>query len=146
MRLHDTERRGRECLAELRAASQRVDGLLQTEEAGRRDFGSFRSYFQEGLSLDGLLTDYMEGIESWGGVINRMNEAHFHRPIAESMLCGILSELASSFSASAIEHEYAIDSDGESIISTVVRDDGSSVVTRRVTRRRSVYGTGRDEG
>ena len=84
--------------------------------------------------------------ESWGGVINRMNEAHFHRPIAESMLGGILSELASSFSASAIEHEYAIDSDGESIISTVVRDDGSSVVTRRVTRRRSVYGTGLDEG
>lgn len=65
---------------------------------------------------------------------------------AESMLGGILSELASSFSASAIEHEYAIDSDGESIISTVVRDDGSSVVTRRVTRRRSVYGTGLDEG
>ena len=84
----------------------------------------------------------MEGVESWSGVIDRMNEVHFEKPIvtpmAESMLGGILSELASSFSVSPIKHVYSIDSDGESIISTVVHDRESNVVTRRVTRRRSV--------
>ena len=149
IRLDDSERRGRERLVELRAASERVDGLLQMEEAGQRDFGSFRSYFQEGLGLDDLLTEYMEGVESWGGVINRMNAAHSHRPLvqpmAESMLGGVLSELAASFSVSPLEHEYSIDSEGESIISTVVRDHGTNVVTRRVTRRRSGSGSGWSE-
>ena len=140
-RIEHTERRGRERLAELRAAGERVDGLVQMEEAGQRDFGSFRSHFREGLGLDSLLSEYMEGVESWGGVINRMNEVHFEQPIvtpiAESMLGGILSELASSFSVSPLKHVYSIDSDGESIISTAVHDEGSNLVTRRVTRRRS---------
>jgi len=74
-------------------------------------------------------------------VIDRMNEVHFQRPIvapmAESMLGGILSELAASFSVSPLEHVYSIDSDGESIISTVAHDHDSHIVTRRVTRRRS---------
>ncbi len=141
IRLDNTERRGRERLAELRAAGERVDGLLQMEEAAQRDFGSFRSHFREGLGLDALLAEYMEGVESWGGVIDRMNEVHFQRPIvapmAESMLGAILSELAASFSVSPLEHVYSIDSDGESIISTVVHDHDNHVVTRRVTRRRS---------
>ena len=80
-------------------------------------------------------------MDSAMGVIDRMNEVHFEQPIvtpiAESMLGGILSELASSFSVSPLEHRYSIDSEDESIISTVVRDHGSNVVTRRVTRRMS---------
>ena len=140
-RIDDTQRRGRKRLAELRAAGACVDGLVHMEEAGQRDFGSFRSHFREGLALDALLGEYMEGVESWGGVIDRMNEVHFEQPIItpidESMLGGILSELASSFAVSALKHVYSIDADGESIISTVVHDRDRHVVTRRVTRRRS---------
>ena len=91
--------------------------------------------------LDALLGDYMEGVESWGGVINRMNEVHFEQPVItpidESMLGGILSELASSFSVAPLKHVYSIDQDGESIVATGVHERDSHVVTRRVTRRRS---------
>ena len=115
-RIDGTQRRGRDRLAELQAARERVDGLVQMEEAGQRDFGSFRSHFREGLALDALLGDYMEGVESWGGVIDSMNEVHFDQPIItpidQSMLGGILSELASSFAVSALKHVYSIDADG----------------------------------
>jgi hypothetical protein len=115
-RIDGTQRRGRDRLAELQAARERVDGLVQMEEAGQRDFGSFRSHFREGLALAALLGDYMEGVESWGGVIDSMNEVHFDQPIItpidQSMLGGILSELASSFAVSALKHVYSIDADG----------------------------------
>ena len=135
-RIDSTESRGRELLAELRAAGERVDGLLQMEEAGQRDFGSFRSHFREGLGLDALLGEYVEGVESWGGVIDRMNEVHVQRPVGGSMLGDILSEVAASLSDSPLEYEYSIDTADDSVISTVVRDHGM-VVTRRVTRRMS---------
>ncbi len=146
VRLDDTERLGRERLEKLLSAGERVDGLVQMEEAGQRDFGSFRSRFREGLGLDVLLTEYMEGMESWSGVIDRMNEVHFKPPIVESVLGGILSELAASFSLSPEDHEYSIDSDSESLLSTVVRDPGSRLVSRRVTRRRSERESGWDRG
>lgn len=76
-------------------------------------------------------------------------ELHFQRPIfapmAESMLGGILSELAASFSVSPVDAGDPIGFRDGSTISMVFRDHDGTVVTRRVTRRRSAHGLGSDE-
>jgi len=139
LRLDHIETRGRERLGELDEARRKVDGLLQIEESGWRDFGSFRSHFREGFALDPLIERFLTGEASWGAVVDQMNDFHVMRPIfgplAESMLGGILSELAASFSGPAPE---PLDLDEHTVESWVFHDaDGR--LSRRVTRRRRSF-------
>ena len=132
-RLDRIVKRGRERLEEFNAAREKVDGLLQIEEGARRDFGSFRSHFHEGFALDSLLEGFMVGRMSWEAVLGYMNDAHFKREtwgsIAESMLGGILSELAASFERPSSE-------DADLTVTTFVFRDAQGRESRRVTRRR----------
>ena len=155
LRLDQVEKSGRERLGELEEAREKVDGLLRIEEAGWRDFGSFRSHFRDGFALDPLIDQFMTGEASWGAVVDQMNNFHFRRPIfgpmAEALLGGILSELAASFvappakpadPAEPAEPVEPADPDEHTVISLVFRDaDGG--VSRRVTRRRTGKGSGR---
>ena len=149
LRLDQIEKSGRERLEELDEARERVDGLVQIEEAGRRDFGSFRSHFDDGFALDPLMDGFMAGDWTWRAVVDRMNAVHYMRPIfgsmAESMLGGILSELAASLAEArpkpldeatrlAIAVQDAAPPE-DSVISLVFRD-AEGRVSRRVTRRR----------
>ena len=135
-RLDHIDKRGRERLEELDLAREKVDGLLRIEEVGRRNFGSFRSHFREGFAIDPLLDRFMAGDATAAELFDQMNAAHVKSPmmgtVVESMLGGILSELAASFSAAPSE---PLDQDDHTVISMVFQD-GDAKVSRRVTRRR----------